>query len=274
MNSLKDKVMIVNLTISQWGARKYDATATREVESVYNAHEAGRFNKSLIKSDTLKEISAVANKIRLNHYELTLPWGDNGDRILSTESYFKYISEIGVLTAKFNELVEQFIQEYYELKQEAKFRLNGLYKESDYPHEVDIKDKFKIRTVFMPIADAEDFRLNVSQDVAESIKNQITSEMNGRVAIAIDSVIDRAKDVLTKIVETLSEDGKIFRDSLIGNVESLVETMPLLNFNNDQRINDLAKAMSTIIVNPDPLRYDLRMRKEICNKAKAILDTL
>ena len=130
--SLKEKVMIVNLTISQWSARKYDAKASKEVEAAHNAREAGRFNKSLLQSDTLKEIGKVANQMRTLHYEKTLPWGDNGDRVLSTEIYFEYITQVGQLTLAFNQAAEQFVSEYTNLKEDAKLRLNTLYREDDY----------------------------------------------------------------------------------------------------------------------------------------------
>lgn len=273
--SLKDKVIIVNLTISQWGARKYDATATREVEQIHSAFDAGRFNKVLIKSETLKNITTCAGKARQIHYDMTLPWGDNGDRILSTESYFTYITEIGKMVNEFNQLVETFVAEYQNLKYEAKNRLSTLYKDGDYPHESEIREKFGMKTIFMPVAESDDFRLKISDEVATLMRTEIESEVNSRVSKAIDSVVDRARDVVSRMYETLSDPDKTFRNTMIGNIESLVETIPLLNFNKDQKLVDLTAALKTLIVDdPDKLRLFPRFRSEMAQKAKNILDSL
>lgn len=272
--SLKDKVMIVNLTISQWGARKYDEKASKEVEAFHNAHEAGRFNKILIKSETLKEIQSMASKARNIHYEHTLPWGDNGDRILSTESYFRYISEISTVKYQFEQLVEQFVQEYVQLKEEAKFRLGSLYKETDYPHESTVRRKFDLRTIFMPVAEAEDFRLNVSNDMVNMMRTQIEGEVTSRVQKATSSIIERARDVVQKMKEVLSEKDKIFRDSLIGNIQNLVELIPILNFNDDPKVKEIQAKLNLLIVDPDRIRWNNKLRQEMAEKAGEILDSM
>jgi hypothetical protein len=274
MESLKEKVMIVNLNISQWGARKYDANATREVEQFHNAHEAGRFNKMLIKSDTMKEIGKAANRARTFHYYNTLPWGDNGDRILSTENYFQYVSEMGKIKNEFDEFVKDFIQEYIGLKEEAKIRLGTLYHEQDYPNIGSIEGKFKFKNHFMPIAETDDFRVNISEDAVKMIKTQITSEMERRVNEAVEEMLTRIREAVLRMTETLSEPGKIFRDSLVGNLQNLSETIPLMNFTNDQRVVDTVKMIKPLIVNPDMLRNNDGFRQEIATKAKQVLNNI
>ena len=45
---LSDKALLVQLSISQWTARKYDKRATEQVNNANNAAmTAGRYNKSL-----------------------------------------------------------------------------------------------------------------------------------------------------------------------------------------------------------------------------------
>jgi len=269
--SLKEKVMIVNLTISQWSARKYDAKASKEVEAAHNAREAGRFNKSLLQSDTLKEIGKVANQMRTLHYEKTLPWGDNGDRVLSTEIYFEYITQVGQLTLAFNQAAEQFVSEYTNLKEDAKLRLNTLYREDDYPAEWKIRDKFKAHVGFMPVAESDDLRVDMSEDVLIAMRGQITQEMNTRVGNAINEMLDRIRTAVKHMADTLTETDKVFRDSLVGNVQNLVETLPLLNFNNDVKVNDAIRIIGSLCVDPDKLRNNPAFRKAIAGKAKQIL---
>lgn len=273
-SSLKERVMIVNLSISQWGARKYDKNASREIEQLHNAVDAGRFNKVLIKSDTLEEIQKTAGKARSFHYEATLPWGDNGDRILSTENYFNYLKEISGLKMEFGRLVEQFVQEYKDEIERSRQRLGSLFNEQDYPHPDMIKDKFNLKPLFMPVAEADDFRINISDSMLEAMKNQIGAELNSRVERATNSIIERARETVQKMIDTLSEPGKVFRDSLVGNVEELVETIPMLNFNDDQHVKDVAEMLKSLIVDPTLLRGNDSFRQEINTKAKEILNNI
>lgn len=274
MESLKETVMIVNLSISQWGARKFDRTATKEVEIAHQAKEAGRFNKVLMQSETLTKISKLSTKLRMFHYESTMPWGDNGDRILPVEKYFQYITEIGGIKLEFSNLVQQFICEYEDVKLDAKNRLNTLYNENDYPSADAVARKFDILIKFMPIADGNDLRVNMSDNVVNSLKTQITKELEARVNAATDDLLQRLRDAIGRMVETLSEQNKVFRDSLVGNIESLVEHLPLMNFNNDQRVIDAVNYSKGLCVNPEEIRRSKRYRREILAKARQVLSNI
>lgn len=272
--SLKEQVMIINLSISQWSARKYDQTATREVEQAHDAKEAGRFNKVLMQSETLKKIGQVASKIRTYHYENTLPWGDNGDRILPTEKYFDYISQIGMLKYEFTELVDAFVEEYTEEKERSKKRLNTLYHETDYPQPESLRKKFDVAVGIMPIAESNDLRVNMSDSVVNDIRQRIEKELGNRVESAVQDMLERLRNVVGKMVETLIDPDKVFRDSLIGNIESVVEVLPTLNFNNDQRVTDAVNMCRSLVVDPDKLRNNSKFRKEMADKSAKILEVL
>ena len=125
--SLKEKCMIVNLAISQWSARKYDRNVSNEVAQNHAATDAGRFNKILIAGEALKQIAKVANSARNFHYQNSLSWSDNGDRILPSENFFNYTSEMLKFKSEFDDLVREFIANYPSLVQDAKLRLNTLF---------------------------------------------------------------------------------------------------------------------------------------------------
>jgi hypothetical protein len=272
--SLKEKGMIANLTISKWTARKYDKNATREVETAHNAHEAGRFNKVLLQSSTLDQITSIDGKIRGFHYESTLPWGDNGDRLLPTVTYFEYISELGKLQYEHNQLVDKFIEEYNDEIQRSEQRLNTLFNREDYPHESEVRNKFRVHVSFMPIADSDDLRVSLNDEIIEAMREQITSEVNVRLERTKDDMIDRLYKAVSHMVEKLEDREGKFRDTLVGNIETLVETLPLLNFMNDPHVNNAINACKPLIVNPYTLRDDRFFRQEICERAKKVLKVL
>lgn len=74
--------MIVTLNVSCWTARKQDKKVSAEVEASHNAKDAGRYNKLLIDKHHLDPLTNWAGQIRATHYKMTLPWMDNGGRLL------------------------------------------------------------------------------------------------------------------------------------------------------------------------------------------------
>ena len=90
--SISSSAMLVDFGVSQWTAKKKDRKASSEVTSGNNA-EAGVANviKSILGDSTeLTEIGQLTSKMRIAHQQASLPWSDNGTRLLPTEQYFSY----------------------------------------------------------------------------------------------------------------------------------------------------------------------------------------
>ena len=82
-NVLSTRAMLSGLTIRQWTARKLDKRVTAEVAATHGTDShVGRYNKSLVAKESLAAIVAAANAARALHYARTLPWLDDGARIL------------------------------------------------------------------------------------------------------------------------------------------------------------------------------------------------
>ena len=274
--SLKEKAMSVNLTISQWTARKFDAKASKEIETTHNATNAGRFNKILVAQEALKEITKLSSAARNYHYYNTLPWSDNGDRLLPAKNFLNYMKEISEYREKYNLLVNKFINDYPQYIEEAKSRLKTLFNQYDYPPVETISKKFDMTIVVMPIPDQEDFRIDISKEESELIKSGIVKELNSRVENAVASLISRIEDSVLKMYEALVQPEKIFRDSLVGNIAELADIAPLLNFNNDNKIDTLVQMIRPLYenINPNMLRDNKEFRKEMADKAQRIYQNM
>ncbi|MDF2190496.1 DUF3150 domain-containing protein [Paraflavitalea sp. CAU 1676] len=274
MKNLSERALLVNIKISQWSARKYDKTVSHEIEKTHNAHDAGRFNKNLIKEEELSAIKKVASATRTLLYDNSLPWGDNGDRLLPTSNYFEFLNQFSKYKEDFNSKVDLFIRAYPSLKEEAKARLNGMFREQDYPSHSDMKRKFSMDMTFMPISNISDFRLNVDQEEVDNIKSNIEAEIYQRISDATKNIWSRIRDAVQHMVEKLKEHDAVFRDSLVNNIEDLIETLPRLNFTGDRDISNVIENMKDLIVDPDDLRHDTRLRKQKADQAEAILSTV
>jgi hypothetical protein len=269
MKNLTEKALIVNLRISTWTARKYDRKVTDEVNQTHNATDAGRFNKILVAKESLKAIQEITTKARTFHYENTLPWGDNGERLLSTLNYLDYQRKISEIKNEFDIEVNKLVLSYPTMIEQAKKDLNGLFNESDYP--TNIAAKFNIKTTFVPIPETQDFRVDLSEVEIGSLKRSLEHEMSERFVTAQNDIYKRVIDHLKNMQERLSTKDAVFRDSLFQNVLNLIEVLPLLNITNDAGINEMHADLQKLYTAPDNVRKSVTLRDE---KAKQVEEML
>lgn len=272
MKKLSEKALLVNLCIRQWSARKYDRKATDEVNSAHNATDAGRFNKLLISKQALTDIQRISNSARQFHYNNTLPWSDQGDRLLPTTNYFEYFGEMSRFKAQFDEYVQQFVSGYDRLVAEAQLRLNSLFDPTDYPD--DVSDKFSLTVVPMPVPEVQDFRVELNDTDVDSLRVSIEKEVNSRFTAATESIYDRISEQLKHMHSKLIDPDAVFRDSMFENLQGMIELLPRLNFSGDAKILMLCDDLKKLYCDPDSVRSNKDLRAEKATEVNAILNNI
>lgn len=280
--TLQDRAMLASLKISAWSARKHDKRITKDVADRENASaDVGRYNKRLLPKEALKFIQAKASEARLEHYKMTLPWSNDGARILSADGYLKYHQRIRELRSDFNKAADDFADQYAKFVDDAKKVMGTLYNPEDYPSEKDIRKKFSMELRILPFPMATDFRANLPLDELALVKKSIEEDVKQAMESAQRDVYERARAVLQHMVDKLTSyqleasDDKpksIFRNSLITNIRDLAEIMPSLNVLDDKNIDDLASSLESLSdLSPDELRHSKRERNAAIEEANAIL---
>ena len=274
--NLSSKALLITLTISLWSGRKYDRKVSDEIAAQHQATQAGRFNKALVANEAIKEVEKVANEARNFHYTQTLPWGDDGYRILPSSNYLEYCSGVSKLKGKFEQAVNKFITNYDGLKDEARLRLNTLFSELDYPDRTDIARRYNFTTSILPLSSASDFRVNLVESEVTKIQEDIERRMQEAQERAMKDLYLRLKDCLDKMAERLSEPTAIFRDSLIFNMVDLCSLLPRLNMTGDENLEQMRRDIEAKLLkhNPDTLRVDQGARKEVADGAKELLSKM
>lgn len=267
--SLRNNLMVAQLNISKWSAKTYDKNATKTVEAAYHTQKnVGRFQKEIIDSAELKEIDKICAWMRGIHCENTLPWGDNGDRLLPISNYSNYKAQMDEHISQFNNEVAKFLAKYPELKKNARERLGGLFDPKNYPS--DVSDKFAIRINYFPVPIAEDIRLDLPSPEIRSIQENVTETVNARLEDAIKDIWMRMEIVLDKMIERLSDPDNKFKNSLVDNIAAIIKIAPKLNVFNDPNLTEICKKMEELLVDPNGLRFDPKLRKLIVEKASQI----
>lgn len=270
-DTLQTSAMLATLNISQWTARKHDKKVSSQVEQQHNAKDAGRFNKILVAKESLEAIGAIATAARTKHYKLTLPWGDNGERLLPATLFEEYTGAMRDFRHAFEDRVRDFVRDYPQLKIDALQRLGSMYNAEDYPHPNDIANRFGFRVDFSPMPVANDFRVNLNEQYVSSIRTEIEARMVDRQKEAMRHCWERVREVVSHIHERLADKDKTFRNTLITNAQELLAILPALNITNDPELTAVAQEVKNMLVAPERLREDATLRSETADRAAEIL---
>lgn len=267
--------MLVELTIRQWTARKHDKRASSEVEQAHGANGAGRYNKQLIAKTALEAISKQASAIREFHYSYTLPWGNNGQRLLPAARFLEYRAELVKLRDDFNRRVNDFLNNYPDLVRVARNRLGTLYEPADYPDINDVRRAFGVEFQIFPVPTAGDFRVEVANEERAEITAQIEEVTRERQAQATKACYVRVHDVLQRMKQQCVPGKTRITDSLATDVRDLAGMLDDLNIGGDPELTRLgAQIRQDLLVDADDLRASPTTRKAVGDRAAEILDSL
>jgi|SRR6056297_374025 len=273
---ITEKAMLASLHISCWSARKHDKQVSKEVDDKYGGKDAGRFNKVLANKDALKSIKTITSTARIFHQEQTLPWGERGERLLPSANYSNYSRQMRTYQQQFDDAVLAFVRDYNSVIWDARQRLGGLFRKEDYPDPSDIRDKFAFRTIITPVPMSDDFRVNLGKDEVDAIKRDIENRIEQAHAAATQDLWKRLYDVVSHMVDRLSDPEAIFRDSLVGNIVKITEILPRLNINDDPQLDQMRRKIedSLCAYSPDQLRKNKKLRKKAVGNAQDVIDAM
>lgn len=269
---IQQLAMLASLNISMWTARKYDRKVTQEATRSHAADEdAGRFNKLLVPKEAIAPLEQAAGAARREHEQWTLPWGNNGERLLPGEKFMDYTAAMKLHRTEFWKRFAAFEQEYPTLKANAR-RLGSMYDPRDFPDQ--IRDKFAFEISFLPVPNVDDFRVNLSKEAVEQLKADAIRTVETRVQDAVKSVYERARQIVGKIHEqTSNKDRKIY-DSSIENAERFVDLLPALNLTKDPILVQVEQEIRALLVPAERLRKSPTTRKAVASAAGNVLQRL
>src|SRR5208282_3287861 len=149
---ISDKAMLICLHITMWTARKHDKRVSEEVAQSHEANtNAGRYNKHLLdQAEKLEELRTLAGQIRQYFYKVTLPWSDEGYRLLPSHMYFEFTNQMSEFKTAYEQLVRDFLEAYPTYREQARSSLGLLYRDSDYPDWSQLTEKFDLTTDILP----------------------------------------------------------------------------------------------------------------------------
>lgn len=286
---VRAKGVLVSLEITTWSGRRLDKRVTNSTNAREGAgQDAGRYNKHLLggKVDSFAATIAAAGASRVAHYRETLPWSDEGSRLLPISNYFEYAKTVREQRDTFRAANEVFFAEYQtpEFHAGCAARLGAMYDPNDYPSVEELRKFFTFRIGFTPVPAASDIRLDLPPEVTAHIERSITARVENAVQGAVRdgwdrlySSVERIRDRL-KEISALPDDGPSGRlhASLFSSAVETAETLRRLNVLEDPALDAMAARITAELGQLDPkaIRKDPAAMSETAAKADAMLQAM
>ena len=283
--NLSSSAILIDFSVSQWTGRKLDKRASEEVE-VSNSASLGVANvhkRIMGKCPELDAIHKFVGNLRNSHYSMTLPWSDQGLRIVTTMGLEKYTKAMTERQQQFEKLVGKFIQVYATRIDEAKTTLGNLFVSDDYPSLEMMQSKFGWRLIFIPIQESGDFRVDIGNEQAEELKEQYTKYYDTQYTNAMNDLWDRLYKPLARMSERLDypEDAdkdtkKVFTKTLVSNVTEVLDLLKAFNVNDDRDMEMAHKKLRHALngITPEALREDDHLRLDTKRSVDEVIKTL
>ena len=271
---LQDAGLLVTLTLRQWQARKLDRKTSLEICQGKGAKEdSGNFHKVLIGKQHLQPITQLVNKIRNYHYSNTLAWSHKGIDFLPSKHYMTYMDKMGTLKDSFEFAVEEFVKKYPQLMADAPLELQSLHDADDYPSPEAVRERFFMDIALTPVPSSGDFRIDLPAKEMRVIKKKLDVSLKDAAKAAALDLYSRFYTSVAKATLTLADPNKIFRNTLIFNVEDIATKIKTMDISNDLKLQILAQDAYDLCasINIEDLRTNQLNRTEAFRNFKKLL---
>ena len=273
--------MMVDLHISVYSGRKQDKATQGEVTTAKGSgsKKAASVYKNLFaECKELDDLTKFQARARAEHYRLTLPWNDQGARLLPTASLLEYQQIMGRYRNEFERLVDAFLDKYDTLVAAAAFQLGTLFDRKEYLSRAQVALRFRMESSFTPLPTSGDFRLDVESTVQRELVEQYERRMEAKLAQANQDSWSRLHEALLRLSDRLvvDEDGKKrkFHDTMVTGALELCELLTVMNVTNDPELEKARRKVEEVLsgVTPKELRDEHSTRVQTKQQVDAILD--
>jgi hypothetical protein len=241
----------------------------------------GRYAKSVIAKSACDKLRKLAAEIRQEHYRRTLPWAEDGARILTSAGYNAYAEWMRASRARWDSAVSDFMAEWDSFVSDARVKLNGLFRADDYPTLAQLENKFEFRWTVKPVPVADDFRVAMSSTEVAAIRSDISAGLQSAVQDAMRDVWGRMRDVVAAMASRLraydpnNPGSAPFRDSLVSNIAELLDILPTLNLTASLDMERFMSDMRALVTtDAQTLRDNMFAREDTATRAEAILNQM
>ena len=277
-NTMSERAMLAALKFKKWSGAKIDRAVTAEVNAAHNAQsDASQTRKFLVDNKSLGEVNSARSQIRAFHLGNTLPWNNDGTRILPIDQYWYYRERMAQLIDNHDRAVADFIENKYpEQMRKARQRLGTMFDANEYPTVQELEQMYSAKYELWPLPESDDFRCALSDDEKRKIQSDMDEALNEKLADTTRDLWQRLHSVVQKAFDVLNEPDKKFHNTTLTNIADIVQLLPKLNITGDPEIEKMTKRVAKQLasLDADTMRQDEIERAKAASTADDILDAM
>ena len=280
---LKNIALVGKLSITNWEAKKKAKGVEAKAEAAAGAiHGTISARKSLLPgAEALENIIKHSAAMRTWWNQVSAPWFDNGMRVYNVAGHMDIQATYGDMARYRDQLVQTFLDEYVELREKARFDLNDLFDENEYPMPEVVRAKFTCSFEVMPLPDTSDFRVieGLGDEELARLQADAEAKATARVAEATSTTVRRALEALKIAVDRLNDytrkedndEKRAYYESWVNNAKEMAALLPQLNLTNDPAITAIAEEIKQAM--PESALFykdNISQRKDAARKVNDI----
>ena len=191
----------------------------------------------------------LAGQIRQYFYKVTLPWSDEGYRLLASHLYFEFTNQMSEFKTAYEQLVREFLDAYPTYREQARSSLGLLYRDSDYPDWSKLTKKFDLTTDILPIPSGEDFRVTLGEEEKARVAREIDQQVKQSLTRATSELWSRLMQAVAHLAAQLERPKARLHTSTLRNVTEIADLVPRLNVTNDEELTALSQETNSRLAN-------------------------
>lgn len=273
MNTLPSTALIARLHIKMLGNRQKDDTLTHEVHARHGmAADAGLYQKCPLPEACFAHLRKVAHNARREHRQRTFQT-DYGS-ILPAVKVSDYLEAMQPREQEWDAAVARFIREYPRNLELARRRLNGSFREKDYPVVTELPRLFHFETVMLPLPtdDALDQIAGLADDRVQQMRAQLQQTASNAANAAREQLLGRILDRVQQIGNALANPEARITSTALDRFGRLLDDAASLNLTQDPGITRLVSdCRRHLTLAAESLRNDPAVRTRTLAAASLLL---
>jgi len=230
-------------------------------------------NKKKINRKYLEPISKVRNMARTFIYKKSLPFKIPGIIFIPRDMINTVDEQMQSYQREFDAGVATFENNYHRYVEEAREKLGKLFNPLDYP--TNIVKYFSFRWEFIHFSAPDETQI-ISNEILQREQQKYQQTIEEFRETAITTLRTTFVEMVNHVVERLSGERKIFKDSLIGNIREFINDFNALNITDDDALAAAVEKCHRILdgASVDVMRNNDMFRHEIANKMSEVRSQL
>jgi len=278
--------MLVELKSHFWTGHRRDRDVSATAAGQYRAipYKSGFFNKRLVPEEALSRLSAIHRNARDQHNLHTLPWNNDGKRVLTRDNHSHYVSTIDPFIEASNTETAVLTRELPHWIDQWRPVLGDMHRDSDYPTPEELQQKFGLSYHISSIPTGHHFLVALNGD-RDRIRHQIDEDTKQRLHDGATALYHRINDALAHLADRMGKDANghynRFYDTTFEKLADIARVAPRLNIYNDHTLDDICAQIEHRIlpvapetVRPTSPHFDPNLRAQLQRDSAALAEQL